>query len=54
MVEELCEKVVEVRRVTNRVMALVVVLEEDVPRLICGHDPQCGRSLEENSLLMTS
>ena len=33
--EELCEKVVEVRRVRDRVMTLVV-FEEDVQRLICG------------------
>ena len=43
--EELCEKVVEVRRVSERVM-IVVVLEEDVLRLICGCAPQSGRSLE--------
>ena len=34
--EELCEKVVEVIRVGNRVMT-VVVFEEDVLRLICGY-----------------
>ena len=33
--EEQCEKVVEVRRVSDRVMTLVV-FEEDVLRLICG------------------
>ena len=44
--EELCENVVEVRRVSNKVMTLVV-LEEDVLRLICGHAPQSGRSLED-------
>ena len=46
MVEELCEKVVKVRRVSDRMMT-VVVIEEDVLRLICGHAPQSGRSLEE-------
>ena len=44
--KELCEKVVEVRRVSDRVMTLVV-FEEDVLRLICGHAPQGDRSLEE-------
>ena len=39
--DELCEKVVELRRVSDRVMTLVV-FEEDVLRLICGYDPQCG------------
>ena len=40
--EELCEKVVEVRRVSDRVMAVVVVYEEDVLRLICGYGMQGG------------
>ena len=43
--EELCGRVVEVRRVSDRVMA--VVFEEDVLRLIYGYAPQSGRSLEE-------
>ena len=45
--EELCEKVIEVRMVSDRVMTLVVVFKEDVLRLICGHAPQIGRCLEE-------
>ena len=45
--EELCEKVVEVRRVSDRVMTAVVVLEEDVLKLICGYALQSGRTLEE-------
>ena len=36
--EELCEKLLEVRSVMS-----VVVFEEDVLRLICGHTPQSGR-----------
>ena len=47
MKEELCEKVVEVRRVSGRVMTVVVVFEEDVLRFICGYAPQSGQSLEE-------
>ena len=47
MVEKLYEKVVEVRRVSDRVMAVVLVFEEDMLRLILGYAPQCGRSLEE-------
>ena len=45
--EELCEKMVEVRRVSNRVMTVVVVFEEDALRLICGYAPLSGRRLEE-------
>ena len=44
--EELCQKVVEVRRVSDRVMT-VVAFVEDVLRLICRYAPQSGRSLEE-------
>ena len=36
--KELCEKVIEVRMVSDRVM-IVVVLEEDVLRFICGYVP---------------
>ena len=39
---------VEVGRVSGRVMTLVAVFDEDVLRLICGYSPQGGRSLEEN------
>ena len=45
MMEELCEKVLEVRRVSDRVMTLV--FEEDVLMLICGYASQNGRSLED-------
>ena len=38
VMEELCEKVVEVRRVSDRVRTLFV-LEEDVLRLICKYAP---------------
>ena len=43
---ELCEKVVEVRRASDRAMSLVVVFEKDVLRLICGKAPQSGRCFE--------
>ena len=33
---------VEVRRVRDRVMTVVVVFDEDVLRLICGYAPQSG------------
>ena len=50
--EELCEKVVEVRMASDRVMTVVLVIEEDVPRLICGYALQSGRSLV-NTFFMT-
>ena len=43
--EELCEKVVEVRRARDRVMTLVVVYEEDMLKLICGYVPHWGRKM---------
>ena len=43
--EELCEMVVEVEWVSDRVMT--VVFEEDVLRLICGYAPQSGGSFDE-------
>ena len=44
--DELCEMVVEVIRVSDGVMNLVV-FEENVHMLICGYAPQSYRSLEE-------
>ena len=35
LVKELCEKVVEVRRRSDRVMAIGLVFEEEVVRVIC-------------------
>ena len=46
MKEDLCEKVGEVRRVSDRAMT-VLDFEEDVLRLTCGYAPQSGGSLEE-------
>ena len=46
MVELLCEKVVEIRMVIDRVIS-VVVLEEHVLRLICRYSPQSWRCSEE-------
>ena len=42
--EELCEKVVEVRRKRDRVMALVSAFEDELVRLICAYEPQSGRA----------
>ena len=45
--EDRCEKVGEIIRVSDGVMAVMLVFVEDVLRLICGVAPQSGRSLEE-------
>ena len=47
MKEELCEKVVEVRRRSDRVMTVVMMLEEDVLRIICVYGPQSSRTAAE-------
>ena len=44
--EELCEKVVEVRRICDGVVT-VVVFEEDVLRFICGYAPQSRSRLDD-------
>ena len=41
--EELCEKVVEVRRSCDRVMAIGLVFEEEVVRVVCAYAPQSGK-----------
>ena len=41
--EELCEKVVEVRRRCDRVMAIGLVFEEEVVSVICAYAPQSGK-----------
>ena len=45
--KELCEKVVEVRRKSDRVMTLVLAFEGKLVRLICAYGPQNGRALVE-------
>ena len=52
VMEELCEEVEEVRRVSDSVMT-VVVFEGDVLRLISGYALR-SRSLEKNGLFVTS
>ena len=47
--EDLCEKVVEVRMVSDGVMTVVVVFEKDVLRLTCGYAPQSGDILKKQS-----
>ena len=45
--EELCEKLVEVRRKSDRVMTVVLAFEEEVVRIICVYGPQTGRTSVE-------
>ena len=43
----LCENVVKVRRVSDRQMTAVAVVEEDVLKLICGHALRNARNIDE-------
>ena len=49
--DDLCKMVVEVRRVGDRVMAVVLFFEENVLILICWYAVQSGRSLDEKQSL---
>ena len=53
MKKELSEKVIRVRRVSDRVMA-VVVFAEDVLRLICGMLQKVKKVWKKISILMIS
>ena len=44
MLKELCE-VIEARKISDKTMAVVLVFEEDVLWLICGHAPQVWKNL---------
>ena len=43
VIEELCKKVVEVRRKSDRVMEIVLVFEEEVKKVICAYALRAGR-----------
>ena len=48
--EELCEKMVEVRRRCDRVMGIGLVFGEEVVRVICAYAPQSGKPDSEKEL----
>ena len=43
MKEELCEKVVKVRRKSDRMMAMVLIFEKGVIRVTCAYGPHSER-----------
>ena len=47
LVKEVYDKVVEVRRVNDRVKSLAIVCEEEVVKIVCAHVPQSGKLVEE-------
>ena len=50
MKEEISGNIVEVRRKSDRVMAIVVTLGREVMRVICAYGPQSGRPDAEKVL----
>ena len=50
--QELYAKIVEVRRVNDRMMSLAIVFEEEVLRVVCAYAPQSGKSIEEKEFFM--
>ena len=48
--EELCEKVVDVRKKSDIVMVVVLAFGKQVIRVISAYGPQAGRSLEEKHM----
>ena len=49
--EELCEKVVEVRRKSDRVMTVVMTLEEEVVRIMCVWSAKWQNKCREKAFL---
>ena len=45
--EEMYDKVVEVRRVNDRVISLTIVFYVEVVRVVWAYAPQSGKSMEE-------
>ena len=48
MKKELSKKAIEVRRKSDKMMAMVLVFEEEVIRVICAYAPQVGSSKWKN------
>ena len=49
---ELYDKVVEVRRVNDRMMSLAIVVEREVVRVVSTYAPHSGKSMEEKDFFM--
>ena len=46
--EDLCMNVVEINRISDRVMVVVIIFGKEVVRIVCAYAPQCGKSVSEN------
>ena len=45
--EDSCMNVVEINRISDRVMVVVIIFGEKVVRIVCVYAPQCGRLMSE-------
>ena len=45
--EDLRMNVVEINRILDRVMVVVIIFGKKVVRIVCAYAPQCGRSMSE-------
>ena len=45
--EYLCMNVVEVNRISDRVIVVVIIFAKKVVRIVCAYAPQCGRLMSE-------
>ena len=45
--EDLCMNVVEINRISDRVMVVVIIFGKKVVRIVCAYAPQRGRSMSE-------
>ena len=45
--EDLCMNVVEINRISDRVMVVVIIFGKKVVRIVCAYAPQGGRSMSE-------
>ena len=45
--EDLCMNIVEISRISDRVIVVVIIFGKKVVRIVCAYAPQCGRSMSE-------
>ena len=41
--EDLCMNVVEINKISDRVMVVVIIFGKKVVKIVCAYAPQCGR-----------
>ena len=45
--EDLCMNFVEIYRIANKIMVVVIIFVKNAVRIVCAYAPQCGRSMSE-------